>query len=47
VDDEPYNLMGLKIIIGAADSSKLLHLIIDQATNGMEAYEAVKLATES
>lgn len=45
MDDEPYNLMGLKIIIDAADPEKLISLIIDQATNGMEAYKAVKLAT--
>ena len=46
VDDESYNLIGLKIIIDACDQSKILNLIVDQATNGMEAYKAVKLATE-
>ena len=29
VDDEPYNLMGLKVIIDACDEGKLLNLIID------------------
>ena len=38
--------MGLKIIIDACDEGKLINLIIDQATNGMEAFKAVKLATE-
>ena len=39
--------MGLKIIIDACDKGKLINLIVDQATNGMEAYQAVKMATES
>ena len=47
VDDEPYNIMGLKIIIDACDKGKLVSMIVDQATNGMEAYKAVKMATES
>ena len=44
VDDEPYNLMGLKVIIGALDTGNVLSMIIDQATNGLEAYKAVKKA---
>ena len=44
VDDEPYNLMGLKVIIEALDTGNSLSMIIDQATNGLEAYKAVKKA---
>jgi YesN/AraC family two-component response regulator len=40
VDDEPYNLIGLRIILNAA-SNDLDHLI-DTARNGLEAFEAVK-----
>ena len=42
VDDEPYNLMALKVVIDAADTR--VKDMIDEATNGLEAYEAVKKA---
>ena len=41
VDDEPYNLIALKIVLEAADERKLIGNIIDQVTNGLEAYKAV------
>jgi len=41
VDDEPYNLMGLKIIIEAADPENHILSIIDQARNGLEALDKV------
>ena len=59
VDDEPYNLMGLKIILAQAEKMLLKELhgdeimekfsgditdLIDQATNGQKAVEAVKKA---
>lgn len=47
VDDEPYNLMALKVIINCVDNGKTLSMIIDQATNGLEAYKAVKQAHQS
>ena len=46
VDDEPYNLMGLKVIIDSIDKRNHLSMIVDQATNGMEAYKAIKKAHE-
>jgi PleD family two-component response regulator len=42
VDDEPYNLMALKVVIDAAD--KRVKDMIDEVTNGLEAFEAVKKA---
>ena len=39
VDDEPYNLMALKVVIQAADKSNALHSIIDIAKNGQDALE--------
>ena len=42
VDDEPYNLMGLKIVLDAADVRINAH--VDEVTNGLEAYKAVKKA---
>ena len=42
VDDEPYNLMALKVVIDAADTR--VKDMIDEVTNGLEAYEAVKKA---
>ena len=44
VDDEPYNLMALKVIIDAADPR--VRAIINEVTNGLEALEAVKKANE-
>ena len=44
VDDEPYNLMALKVVIDAADTR--VKDMIDEATNGLEAYEAVKKADQ-
>jgi CheY-like chemotaxis protein len=44
VDDEPYNLIALKIILEAADEHKVVKYLIDQVTNGSEAYKAVKTA---
>ena len=46
VDDEPYNLMGLRIIIEAADKTNLVTHIIDEATNGMEAFKTIQRANE-
>ena len=46
VDDEPYNLMGLKVIIDSIDKRNHLSMIVDLATNGMEAYKAIKKAHE-
>jgi hypothetical protein len=42
VDDEPYNLIGLKIILNAADKRGVLKGLIDEAVNGEEAYKKVK-----
>jgi CheY-like chemotaxis protein len=42
VDDEPYNLLALKVVIDAADIR--VKDMIDEVTNGLEAYEAVKKA---
>lgn len=36
--------MGLKVIIEALDTGNVLSMIVDQATNGVEAYKAVKKA---
>jgi CheY-like chemotaxis protein len=44
VDDEPYNLLGLKIVINAADPLGIVSSIIDEVTNGLEAYKAIKKA---
>ena len=41
VDDEPYNLMGLKVIINAADEGSHVQFLIDEAINGLEAYYAI------
>jgi YesN/AraC family two-component response regulator len=41
VDDEPYNLLGLKIVIDAADPQGMVSTLIDEVTNGLEAYKAV------
>lgn len=39
MDDEPYNLLGLKIVIDAADKNGgMVSSLIDEATNGQEAY---------
>ena len=46
VDDEPYNLMGLQVIINATDKWNCIKFICDQATNGLEAFKAVKKAHE-
>lgn len=43
VDDEPYNLVGLKIVIEAANK-KTLKGLIDEAKNGEEAVKMVKKA---
>jgi CheY-like chemotaxis protein len=44
VDDEPYNLIALRIILEAADEHGVVTNLIDQVTNGLEAYKAVKTA---
>ena len=61
VDDEPYNLMALKIILGQAEKSLLTEIhgedimertkgeicdIVDQATTGQEAVDAIKKANQ-
>lgn len=42
VDDEPYNLMGLNIILKAADKRDCIKGLVDEAINGNEAYKKVK-----
>lgn len=44
VDDEPYNLIGLKIVIEAAFPNKGISDIIDTAVNGEDALQKVALA---
>jgi CheY-like chemotaxis protein len=44
VDDEPYNLLGLRVILEAADESGFIKDYIDEATNGFDALRAVKKA---
>ena len=44
MDDEPYNLLALKIVIDSADNR--VKDIIDEATNGLEAFKAVKTAEQ-
>lgn len=44
VDDEPYNLMGLKTILEIADPSHGIRDYIDEASNGLDAFKAVKKA---
>ena len=46
VDDEPYNLLGLKIIIEAADPENNILSLIDQARNGLEAVNKVMEAEQ-
>jgi len=46
VDDEPYNLLGLKIVIEVADPDINILSIIDQASNGLEALKKVKAADD-
>ena len=41
VDDEPYNLIGLKIVIEAACPHLNITSIIDQAVNGRDALNKV------
>ena len=43
VDDEPYNLLSLRIMLSSSGFDGILDLI-DQANNGMEAYRKVKKA---
>ena len=43
VDDEPYNLLSMKIILQQSGFKDLLDLV-DQANNGLEAYRYVKEA---
>ena len=43
VDDEPYNLISLKIILEAADKRGIMKdIIVDEAINGEKAYKKVK-----
>lgn len=42
VDDEPFNIIGLEIIIQQATKIKGLKHIIDQAKNGQEALDIVR-----
>ena len=44
VDDEPYNLMGLRVLFNAADEGQGINDIVDQAKDGAEALEAVSNA---
>ena len=44
VDDEPYNLLALKTIIKAADTTGLLSDLVDAAVNGSDALTKVKKA---
>jgi CheY-like chemotaxis protein len=44
VDDEPYNLLALKIILEAADEHKIITSLIDHVINGLEAVKAVETA---
>jgi hypothetical protein len=44
VDDEPYNLMGLKVILEAAAPEMDISSLIDTATNGHEALNLIKYA---
>ena len=46
MDDEPYNLLGLKIVIEVADPDINILSIIDQASNGLEALKKVKAADD-
>ena len=42
VDDEPYNLLSLKIILETVDKSGKISGLIDEAINGEKAYKKVK-----
>lgn len=42
VDDEPFNIIGLEIIIQQATKIKGIKHIIDQAKNGQEALDIVR-----
>ena len=44
VDDEPYNLIGLKVILEAAGGDMSIVSLVDTATNGIEAVNMVKKA---
>lgn len=44
VDDEPYNLIGLKVILEAAGGGMNVKSLVDTATNGTEAIAMVKKA---
>ena len=44
VDDEPYNLLGLKIILSEAAGDRDIENLVDTATNGLEALNMVKKA---
>ena len=46
VDDEPYNLIGLRVIINAAFDDGGIDELIDQVQNGLEALEAVSNAID-
>ena len=46
VDDEPYNLMGLQVILKAADKRGIINGLIDEAINGYEALKKVKEAQD-
>lgn len=46
MDDEPYNLLGLRIIINAAIKDDGVDELIDQAQNGLEALQAVENARD-
>ena len=46
VDDEPYNLLGLKVIIEVAVSDINIMSLIDQASNGLDALKKVQAADE-
>jgi CheY-like chemotaxis protein len=46
VDDEPYNLFGLKVILELADPTGVIKEYVDEASNGLDALKAVKLAYE-
>jgi YesN/AraC family two-component response regulator len=44
VDDEPYNLLGLKVILEMADTTGVIKEYVDEASNGLDALKAVKQA---
>jgi two-component SAPR family response regulator len=44
VDDEPYNIMGLRVLITASCKFSEIDSIVDQANNGVDALQMIKQA---